>query len=127
MSLVRQSVSFFMVGCGLVVVDSAVFVLLTAAGMSAPPANVLGRVVGALLGFWLNGRITFGKPGAPKLGRRRFTRFAVLWATLTVLSTVLVTVLADRMSLHIAWVAKPVVEAGIAGLSFFASRHWVYR
>jgi putative flippase GtrA len=126
-SLTRQGLSFLVVGGCLVVVDWAVFVFLTALGMVAPPANVLGRVVGALLGFWLNGWITFGKPGSPKFGRHRLVRFAVLWVTLTILSTVLVTVLADRMSLHIAWMAKPLVEAAMAMLSFFASRHWVYQ
>jgi len=127
LSLTRQGLSFLVVGGCLVVVDWAVFVFLTALGVAAPPANVLGRIAGALLGFWLNGWITFGKPGSPKFGRHRFVRFAVLWAALTILSTVLVTVFADRMSLHIAWMAKPIVEAGMAVFSFFASRHWVYR
>lgn len=127
MSIARQGVSFVLVGCCLVAVDWAVFVLLTALGMATSPANVLGRVVGALLGFWLNGWITFGKQGSPKLGRARFVRFGMLWVVLTLLSTILVTVLAARLSLHVAWLAKPIVEAGMATLSFFASRHWVYR
>jgi len=28
--------------------------------------------------------------------------------------------------LRVAWVAKPVVEAILAVVSFFISRHWVY-
>jgi hypothetical protein len=45
---------------------------------------------------------------------------------LTLLSTALVAALADRLNLQIAWLAKPVVEAGLAVVSFFISRHWVY-
>ena len=103
------------------------FVVLTAVGVNAPLANVLGRVVGALLGFWANGRITFGLQTGPRLGGRRFVKFVVAWAVLTALSTVLVTVVAERLSLQSAWLAKPIVEAGLAAASFFVSRHWVYR
>lgn len=127
MNIARQSMSFVLVGCCLVVTDWVAFVLLTAAGMGAPPANVIGRATGALLGFWLNGWITFGQTGAPRFGYHRFARFTLLWLTLTLLSTVLITMLVVRLSLHVAWLAKPAVEAGMAVLSFFACRRWVYR
>lgn len=127
MNIARQSMSFVLVGCCLVVTDWAVFVALTALGMAASPANVLGRVAGASLGFWLNGWFTFGQPREPRLGRRRFARFVVSWIVVTLLSTILVAYLADRLSLHTAWAAKPLVEGGLAVLSFFVSRHWVYR
>ncbi|HEX7731997.1 MAG TPA: GtrA family protein [Rhodanobacter sp.] len=127
MSIARQGISFLLVGGCLVVADWAVFVALTALGTPPPVANVAGRVVGALLGFWANGRVTFGTPGDARLGRRRFTRFIVVWAILTLLSTYLVTVVADYLGLQMAWLAKPLVEAGLAVVSFFLSRHWVYR
>lgn len=126
MSIGRQGVSFFIVGCGLIVLDWAVFVALTALGMMPVPANTAGRVAGALVGFWANGRITFSVD-SPRLGRRRFARYLGLWTTLTILSTALVTLLAEQLTLGIAWLAKPVVEAGLAVLSFLVSRHWVYR
>ena len=127
MSIARQGVSFLVVGGCLVVLDWAVFVALTALGAAPVPANVVGRMAGALVGFWANGRVTLSVPGSARLGRRRFARYLVLWATLTLLSTVLVSLLADHLSLEIAWLAKPVVEAGLAVLSFLVSRHWVYR
>lgn len=127
MSIARQGVSFLVVGCCLIVLDWAVFVVLTALGVVPVPANIAGRVAGALVGFWANGRITFSVPGSPRLGRRRFVRYLVLWLTLTLLSTVSVTLLASRLSLEVAWLAKPVVEAGLAALSFLVSRQWVYR
>lgn len=127
MNIARQGVSFLVVGCCLIVLDWAVFVALTALGVAPVSANIAGRATGALVGFWANGRITFSVPGSPRLGRRRFARYLVLWVMLTLLSTVLVALLADRLSLEIAWLAKPVVEAGLAVLSFLVSRHWVYR
>lgn len=127
MSIARQGASFLIVGCCLIVLDWVVFVMLTALGVMPVQANIAGRVAGALVGFWANGRITFSVPGSPRLGRRRFMRYLVLWLTLTLLSTVLVTLLASRLSLEVAWLAKPVVEAGLAALSFLVSRHWVYR
>ncbi|GAA0244732.1 GtrA family protein [Rhodanobacter caeni] len=127
MNLARQGVSFLLVGLGLVTADWAVFVVLTAIGTPAAMANVLGRVTGALLGFWANGRYTFGAPGAARLGPHRFLRFLVVWLPLTLLSTVLVTVVAARLGMQMAWLAKPLVEAGLAVVSFLVSRHWVYR
>jgi putative flippase GtrA len=127
MNLARQGVSFLLVGLGLVTADWAVFVVLTAIGTPAAMANVLGRVTGALLGFWANGRYTFGAPGAARLGPHRFLRFLVVWLPLTLLSTVLVTVVAARLGMQMAWLAKPLVEVGLAVVSFLVSRHWVYR
>lgn len=127
MSLARQGVSFLLVGLGLVTADWAVFVVLTALGTPASVANILGRVTGALLGFWANGRYTFGAAGATRLGSHRFLRFMVSWLPLTVLSTVLVTAVTAKLGLQMAWLAKPMVEACLAVVGFVVSRHWVYR
>lgn len=127
MSIARQGVSFVVIGCCLIVVDWAVFVVLSVAGLAPLWANILGRVAGALVGFWANGRVTFGSPGAPRFGYHRFAKFLTSWVVVTLLSTVLITELADHLSLHVAWLAKPMVEGGLAVMSFFVSRHWVYR
>ena len=127
MSLARQGVSFLMVGLGLLTADWAVFVVLTVLGTPAPVANVLGRITGALLGFWANGRFTFGTPDATRLGPHRFLRFLAMWLPLTVLSTLLVTAVEAKLGLQMAWLAKPAVEACLAVISFVVSRHWVYR
>lgn len=127
MTIVRQGASFVVVGICLILVDWAVFVLLTALGLATIPANVASRAAGALLGFWLNGHVTFGKPGAPRLGMTRFVRYVAVWVTMTVLSTLLVALVADGLTLQMAWLAKPVVEACLALVSFLLSRHWVYR
>ena len=127
MSIARQGLSFVVVGCGLIVVDWAVFVALSGLGMPPLWANVAGRVAGAFVGFWANGRITFSDLGSPRFGYRRFARFLTSWTVVTTLSTVLVTALADHLSLQTAWLAKPVVEGSLAVATFFISRHWVYR
>lgn len=126
MKIANQGLSFLLVGCGLIAADWVVFVSLTAFGVPPAWANVAGRVAGALLGFTANGGITFRDAGAARYGTHRFARFVVLWVILTLLSTVLVTALADHLSLRVAWLAKPAVEVGLAVVSFFASRHWVY-
>ncbi|WP_369934307.1 GtrA family protein [Xanthomonas tesorieronis] len=126
MTLLRQGSQFVVIGLLQLLIDWSVFVAATAVGMPTIPANVLGRVCGALLGFWLNGRITFASDGA-RLGWQRFGRFMAMWIVLTLLSTWLVALCADALGLRLAWLAKPVVEGALAVLSFFVGRHVVYR
>ena len=68
MSLIRQGSRFILIGLVQLGVDWAVFVGATALGVPTVPANVLGRVCGMLLGFWLNGRYTFAADGDHRLG-----------------------------------------------------------
>jgi putative flippase GtrA len=120
----RQATQFVLAGVAQLALDSGVFIATTALGLPIVPANLLGRLSGATLGFWLNGRYTFGKQ---KLDRGHALRFAVVWIALTCLSTVLVSSLAAHVGLHRAWLAKPLVEAGIAVLGFFLWKYVVYR
>lgn len=127
MSLIRQGSSYVIIGLIQLAVDSALFVAATALGMPVAPANLLGRLCGMLLGFWLNGRHTFAHGGQHRLGWKRFGRFLALWGVMTVLSTVLVSAAADRLGLTHAWLAKPLVEGGLAALSFLLMRQLVFR
>ncbi|MBU2048833.1 putative flippase GtrA [Stenotrophomonas rhizophila] len=127
MSLLRQGSRYLVVGLIQLVLDWAVFVAATALGMPAAPGNLLGRVSGMLLGFWLNGRYTFAHDGEHRLGWPRFVRFALLWAVLTGISTLLVTLTAEHMGLRYAWLAKPLVEGALAGLSFLLMRTLIFR
>jgi putative flippase GtrA len=127
MTILRQGAVFVIVGGVLVMVDWAVFVVLSASGLPPAPANVAGRLAGAVLGFFLNGSVTFrGEQGA-RLGQHRFARFALVWVVLTALSTALVTGIAAGPGLHYAWLAKPLVEACMALISFVVCRQWVFR
>jgi len=126
MSLLRQGTHYVLIGLLQLGLDWAVFVAATALGMPVASGNVVGRIAGALLGFWLNGRITFARDGA-RLGWRRFGRFLLVWSLMTLLSTWLVASVAHGLGLQWAWLAKPLVEGGLAAVTFFLWRHVVYR
>lgn len=127
MSLLRQGRQFIIVGAVQLLLDWGVFVAATALGMEAAPANLIARVSGAALGFWLNGRWTFAEDGQARLGWRRLLRFLLVWTSLTVVSTWLVAGISTNLGLQWAWLAKPVVECGLAVVAFFLWRHVVYR
>jgi putative flippase GtrA len=126
-SLIRQGGSYVIVGLVQLALDWAIFVAATALGMPVPAANLVGRLCGMLLGFWLNGRHTFAQDGKHRLGWKRFARFLALWVVITAASTVLVTAAAEYFGLRHAWLAKPVVEGGLAAISFLLMRRFVYR
>ena len=126
MSLGRQGRHYLAIGIGLWLVDWGVMVVLSHLGLPIEPANVAGRISGAVLGFWLNGRITFASDGNG-MGRRQFGRFVLMWLLTTAASTWALGSIDDAVGLKWAWVAKPAVELVLGGIGFMLSRHWVYR
>ena len=126
-TLLRQGGSFVLVGLLQLLLDLSLIVARTARGMAAAPANLAGRVAGALLGFWLNGRVTFAQAGGARLGWWRFAKFLLVWVPLTAISTLAVTWVAGTLGLAHAWLAKPLVEGALAVVAFFLWRHVVYR
>jgi len=127
MGLVRQGSTYLIIGLVQLLLDWLVFVAATALGMPVAPANVAGRLAGMLLGFWLNGRYTFAEAGTHKLGWRRFARYFALSLLLTAASTLLVSLVDHALGLQYTWLAKPLVEGGLACGSFLLMRHVVYR
>lgn len=127
MSLLRQGRHYIAVGVLQLVLDWGVFVLATALGVPVATGNVLARVSGAVLGFWLHGRWTFGEDGKARLGWPRALRFTAVWLLLTAASTWLVTAINAALGLQWAWLGKPLVEGVLALLAFFLWRHIVYR
>jgi putative flippase GtrA len=125
-SLVRQGRFFVLIGVGQWLVDWGLMVGLSHLGIGVVTANIAGRIGGALLGFWLNGSITFARDGRGP-GWRQFGRYALLWCANTALSTGAVSVIDANFGLHGAWLVKPLVDGLLALGSFLASRHWVYR
>lgn len=126
MSLIRQAPLFVVMGGIQLLVDTAVTIGLSRAGLALGLANLLGRISGAMLGFWLNGRFTFRRPGG-RLDRGALLRFITAWLLLTAASTLALSLIEETLSLRAAWFAKPLVEAMLAAASFFISRHWIYR
>ncbi|WP_340570161.1 GtrA family protein [Stenotrophomonas sp. G106K1] len=127
MTLLRQGSAYIVIGLVQLLLDWLVFVGSTALGLPVAPANIIGRLAGMLLGFWLNGRYTFADAGQQRLGWKRFARFLLLWMLLTAASTLLVTAADHALGLQYAWLAKPLVEGGLALVSFMLLRHVVYR
>jgi putative flippase GtrA len=126
-TLSRQFLLFVLIGGAQVVLDWAVFVTLTHAGLPLVAGNVAGRASGACLGYWLNGRYTFAVDGRARLDRMHLLRFIVAWLLMTALSTLLLAVVEHRIDLRAAWIAKPAVEAAMALLGFVVWRQWVFR
>lgn len=127
MTALRQLVSYGVVGGLQLLLDWACFVSLTAAGMAVVPANLAGRIAGASLGFWLNGRYTFARSGEATLARRNALRFLAFWVATTAASTLAMQAIDAREGLQAAWLLKPLVEALLAALGFVAARYWIYR
>lgn len=127
MNIIRQGVSYLLVGLFLVAVDWLTFVLLTWAGVSIPVSNIIGRIVGALLGFVLNGHVTFRNKQTSSTSKfRSFVRFMTIWLLLTSVSTYLMNVVSLKLGVQLAWLAKPVVEGLLAIVGFMISRQWIY-
>lgn len=126
MSLRREGGRYLAVGSLQYLVDWGVMVLLSHLGMLVEPANVTGRISGALLGYWLNGRITFAD-GDAVLGRTQFRRFALMWMCTTIASTLAMGAIDDVLGLRWAWLAKPAIEITLGVVGFLLSRHWIYK
>ena len=125
--LLRQGASYGAVGGLALLVDWGTFVLASWLGMPAIPANLVARLAGACVAFVLNGLVTFRDPDGGRLGWRRFVHYAITWALLTVASTWAMAMVTDRISLEAAWLAKPMVEAVLAAISFLLCRYWIYK
>lgn len=126
MRILRDGLHFVAIGAIQLAVDSGIYILLTKAGAAPLPANLCGRIAGAALGFWLNGRVTFFHHAQPVL-HVRVARYVLLWLTLTAISTFALTEIVRSGGLALSWWAKPLIEAALGLTSFLVSRHWVYR
>lgn len=124
----RQLSGYAVIGVLQLLVDWGAYVGLTALGVPTLVANPAARAVGAMFGYLGNGAYTFRHPeGRHRLGRGSLLRFMLLWSVLTVASTAALAGIDAAGGLGWAWVLKPVVDLGLAGVAFVASRLWVYR
>ena len=126
MSLHRQGGHYLLVGGLQWLLDWGVTVWLSHLGLLIEPANICGRISGALLGFWLNGKLTFAGEGTA-LGRVQLQRFALMWVCTTAISTLAMGAIDDLLGLKGAWLAKPAIEIALGVVGFVLSRHWIYK
>ena len=126
--MLKQGLLYGVVGAAQLGADWLAFVALSYFGMVPALANVLGRVTGASLGFVLNGHFTFRQSdGSTHLHVRSLSRFAISWATMTALSTLLVTASVSTFGLEATWITKPMIDVLLAVAGFVASKYWIYR
>jgi putative flippase GtrA len=126
MSIVRQGRHYVLIGGLQWLVDWGVMVLVSHLGAMVEIANICGRISGAMLGFWLNGKITFAADDTT-VGRRQLQRFVLMWLCNTAVSTFAVGRIDEVFGLQWAWVAKPAIELTLGMVGFLLSRYWVYR
>jgi putative flippase GtrA len=127
MSLLKQGANYGLVGVLQIGVDSLLFISLTKFGAIAAAANIAGRISGAILGFWLNGKWTFASDSKQPLKARHFGKFLISWALMTLASTAVVMFAAHLGGLRAAWVVKPIADLALAAIGFTASKLWIYR
>jgi putative flippase GtrA len=126
MTLRRHAKRYTVVGVIQWLVDWGVMVGLSHLGLKVEPANICGRISGALLGYWLNGKVTFAGDDTA-VGRTQLARFVAMWLCTTAVSTFAMANIDDWFGLKWAWLAKPAVELVLGMIGFVLSRHWVYR
>lgn len=126
----RQAAFFVLAGLVQAAVDTVLFGALLATGFPTAGSNVVSRVFAALLGFTFNRYVTFGHRSDDwKRFGWSLWRYILLFIVLTLTSTGCILFLEGRFGTALGdrLVYKIAVEAVLAVLSFFVSRHWVYR
>lgn len=123
----KQGFGYGVVGVVQLALDWLIFVTLTALGAPVAGANIVGRATAAGLGFWLNGKWTFGKSGGSPLGIEHFGRYLILWLSMALLSTFVVMMATRMEGVHVAWLIKPIVDLFLAAIGFVVSKYWIYR
>lgn len=126
MTLRRHLGSYAAIGLLQWLVEYGVMLALSQWVMPVKPANVIGRLAGATLGFWLNGKWTFTGEDT-HMGRRAALRFVLMWLLLTLLNTWLVGIIDDDFGLQRAQLLKPLVDMLSGSIGFVLSRHWIYK
>lgn len=127
LSAPKQFIKFTIVGGVQYVADLSAFWGLTAVLGSAVVANVCSRLLGAMIGYYLNGVFTFGV-----LGRRRgpfSPRFAIAWLVMTGVSTGLI-----KLATHVLGTAAPhtliwvkgAIELVLFVVGFAVCKWWVF-
>ena len=130
--MTRQFLLFLAVGLLQYGVDALLFAVLFFLGVPVAAANIAARAGGALVGFQVNGRLTFrSQRGDQGWGLTHGIRFLVLWLGMTAVSTLLMLIsehLVAGWGLAEEWIvgAKLLIEGLLALVSFVLSKWWVY-
>lgn len=121
----KQLLQYGALGLFALGVDVAVFMLLRGLGTELVTANVLARLMGAVTAYLGNHLWTFAQARAAADWQRSGWRYAVLWAGMTGLSTLLLSALVQFGAPET--LSKLGVEMLMPLLNFLISRYWVFR
>jgi len=126
-AVASQGLRFVLVGAALLALDATVFMLATFAGLSVALANPLSRALAAAAGYYAHRRLTFGAASGASSGAAERLRYVLVWLALTLISTQTLAAIAAHHTAAAVLVAKPLVEAVLALISFSLLKLWVYR
>jgi putative flippase GtrA len=123
--LFKQLLQYGTVGLCALGVDVGVFTLLRGLGAELVTANVVARLMGAVTAYSGNHLWTFAQARAAADWWQSSWRYAVLWAGMTGLSTMLLSGLVRFGAPET--LSKLGVEMLMPLLNFLISRYWVFR
>lgn len=126
MPIIKEGVGYGMAGVAQLAIDWLIFVFLSHFGLFVVAGNLIARVAGACIGFWLNRNWTFRTKPYDSMNQH-VARFAVWWLISTLVSTGIVQIANHLYGLQSAWMAKPAIDALLAGCGFLVSKFWIYR
>lgn len=123
-SLLKQFFSFALVGLvGTAAQFMVLYGLVSQADVNPVAASTLGFVIGALVNYWLNYRLTFR---STRKHREALPRFMTVAGGGCLLNGVLMAMLLSRISVH--YLLAQVVVTGLVLLwNFLANRFWTFR
>jgi len=125
--LTKQIVLYLAFGAIQFGLDCLLFAILVHSKIDLKYANVFTRFCAALAGFVLNGLFTFRSTQGKKLRFAALVRYVSLWVLLTLASTSLLVACSYLFGSERLPLAKVVVEAFLACVSFLVMKLWVYR
>lgn len=127
-AVLAQGGRFVLVGVLLLLMDAGIYAVAIAAGMDNAVANPLSRAVAAAMGFAAHRRFTFSADATSITdAAQSLLRYALVWVGLTVLSTSALGSISAALSPAAAVLAKPLLEAVLALISFLLLKAWVYQ
>jgi putative flippase GtrA len=125
-NLLAQMLRYGVVGLVVLAADFLAYALVVSAIPAAfVPANWLGKLTGAALGFVLHKHATFGYDQRDRT-RHQLAAYAGLFLFNLALSSALLWLLVTQAGWN-AYLAKLLTDIIVIGIAFAASRLWIYR
>ncbi len=125
--MTKQFLVYLLVGGIQYVMDIAIFSGLTLF-ISTEIANVTSRGTTALVGYWLNGKMTFKTEGRNRIHLMGFQRFLMVWLLMTLISTFLIGLMVShyQLSWEVAIAVKLIVEVVLVVFNFLLQKRYVF-